>query len=756
MDADLKARLVSTEELSLAIGSHFEKVDHRAPVAWWDRSCDIALLIGTFIHGLGNYDAMLNDDALPFAFKIRAFAGSKDACVAAHQRFNIATTAARKVFDDALEAYMEKDRQKTLVKVAEAHKASADIESNAKALREGGAAADAVLSNMPEEVPNVEIDEDDSDYVTLPRLKSVVCSSLRNSGSALTSDMDVDMPAIVSNDAGNDEESTSKRKSSSQHLLSMPDARILDYRLHLLFSEIERNAYPAETSDIDVCNKYVPSSIWPKSDTVSTNCQVLSRALSLISDANIEAWGGYSNEYMGIGVNGTQCGLGTGDNKSNSNNPAIRSLDDGTDYSIGAASPDLAQVANGVSSHRYNRAIGVPMNLTRYALSALVHASESNVDQALAIEQACSNVNSEETTPGLIDVKKEETEASPLDKSETPKPEAINSEEAEKKPRMPEIFEVNAALRASICTVVLNYGFPFKTEDELKVSMPIWNNIREQCGQVNDAPPDCLFTAERFMSLIKEIAGDMDIPDFRMIKEYVEISLLPHCLRLCVVGNGPNITNNSRWSYGNYVTANGTSLYQEHTENLQTPIPDPCLPLVEHSLRALALANAILRRVRLMRTLFDIATGKLPSNQLDDALRSSSMRKSMGGLPVWWCPWIHDAALLVHASTRGLFSIMKDRNSEDSTPLAFSREIILQHMYSTFVAVDNALPSSVVDNSPPEDSQTWIEQHAHDFPTLNVLERRLAFLCAKATEHLDGEERFENLPMFDHGGWPRN
>jgi hypothetical protein len=103
MDADLKSLLVSTEELSLAVNSQMGKLQHRDPVAWWNRSCDIALLIGTFVHGLGKYEAMLNDDALPFAFKILKFSKSDEAYKAAHCRFNGATAAACKVFDDAFE-----------------------------------------------------------------------------------------------------------------------------------------------------------------------------------------------------------------------------------------------------------------------------------------------------------------------------------------------------------------------------------------------------------------------------------------------------------------------------------------------------------------------------------------------------------------------------------------------------------------------------------------------------------------------------
>ena len=130
----------------------------------------------------------------------------------------------------------------------------------------------------------------------------------------------------------------------------------------------------------------------------------------------------------------------------------------------------------------------------------------------------------------------------------------------------------------------------------------------------------------------------------------------------------------------------------------------------------------------------------------------------MVGLPVWWCPWIHDAALLVHAATRGLFSIIEDRRSENTASLsvAFSQSSIRKHMESTFLSGDSELPQSVIHSS-PDDTQKWIEHHAQDFPTANIMERRLAFLCAKATEGLaDNQARYDNLPMFDHGAWPRN
>ena len=129
----------------------------------------------------------------------------------------------------------------------------------------------------------------------------------------------------------------------------------------------------------------------------------------------------------------------------------------------------------------------------------------------------------------------------------------------------------------------------------------------------------------------------------------------------------------------------------------------------------------------------------------------------MDGLPIWWCPWIHDTALLINASTRGLFSILKDLEAESDRKevFVFSREAIKQHIKRTFFT-DETIPRLIKDTSSVDDTNSWIENYTNEFPSLNVIERRLVFLCAKATEDLEGGYHFDNLPMYDHGGWPRN
>eukprot|EP00536_Pseudo-nitzschia_multiseries_P008274 jgi/Psemu1/305625/fgenesh1_kg.209_\ len=166
-----------------------------------------------------------------------------------------------------------------------------------------------------------------------------------------------------------------------------------------------------------------------------------------------------------------------------------------------------------------------------------------------------------------------------------------------------------------------------------------------------------------------------------------------------------------------------------------------------------------MRRLRLMRCILKIAKGEVQATKLQEILHSKPMRKSMDGLPAWWCPWIHDNALLLHASTRGLFSIVRDRKLELGSSYAghiFSREAVERHIKSTFFDNEEMMPQSMINSSSIDDADAWIERYANEFPSTNTIERRLAFLCAKATEEVDDGSRFDNLPMYDHGGWPRN
>ena len=71
---------------------------------WWYISCDLDLIVGTFIDGLVKYKVILNDEELPFGRRIAQSIISDSGSAQAFGSFRVEARAARKVFDDAFSA----------------------------------------------------------------------------------------------------------------------------------------------------------------------------------------------------------------------------------------------------------------------------------------------------------------------------------------------------------------------------------------------------------------------------------------------------------------------------------------------------------------------------------------------------------------------------------------------------------------------------------------------------------------------------
>jgi hypothetical protein len=759
LDADLKSRFVTTEELALAIGTTFRRVDSKPPAAWWDRSCDIALVIGTFVHGLGNYKNMKADESLPFAVKIHRTTQSDEACRTAIQCFRTACRATRQVFDDALEAGRIKAELEVQAAVAKAAKSASQREEDAAKLREGGEGVEAAIRNMPEtQVENAfEFDGTDSHFVTLSRMHKCVHDSLETGSSASSSP-----------EGPKSEKADGVEKGRDELELQMPDARVLDHRLMRVLDAIENHAEMQHGLHFDV--EDVMHDMWKKSDDVSTNIQVRRDVLARFLGSDLDD---ILSEHSGIGLGSFQCGT------------THRTLNDGSDFGYGSASPQLAQVAYGTDAPRFLRALGVPMNVTRFAVSGLVHADAACVQQLLKSDrlhyyghesstkdgnqgkadeaaqfssrdsggESLSLVQDKEQAPAQAEEKQcgntaptggpSAPESTVATQGPQPKPDvAIDRVEL-----MPEEFRKNVKLRSVVCACVLFYGFP----SELAATKSVNPGLLELVTLEENPFSSTLFDDEKFRSAVLALAPGVEVPDQASLRSYIESVLLPHCLRLCVNGNGPT-TRNARGSQGEYATAMGVSLHPEPCQPHPSPLPDPCLSMQEHSLEALCQANALLRRVRLLRTCqFVASVGSEVSPEKIDSVARSKFMGSLQGLPVWWCPWIHDVALLLQAATEGLFSVVPDRAGHG----IFSPTSLSGFLRSTVAASNRSLPT--VGFTPPNQIDEWIRQQANRFPSLNQLERRLAFMSSQITADVrDSEHRYNNLPMFDHGGWPRN
>jgi hypothetical protein len=743
LDADLKARFVTTEELSLVVGTFYKGLNLKAPATWWDRDCDISLLVGSFIHGLGNYESMRNDFELPFLERIARVSQYDAASIDAAEIFRTASSAAVIVFDDALEAARVKAELEVQAAVAAAAKAASKREEDAALLRKGGAEAEAVMSEMPD--TQVEdafaFDGTDSHFVTLPRLIKHVHDSVRDHSSLVVKEHENSSRGLfpveskMDSDLAPDEVDVTftNDNGEEERLLSMPDARVLDFRLRCILDAVEKEAHSDSFHPEDWDE---PSSepLWNTSPVIMTLIRVHKHAINEFAPELIEI----APEFSGIGIGSNQCGS------------SHRTLNDGSDYGYGPASVKLSQVAYGTEAPRYLRALGVPMNLTRYAITGLVHARESCAGELLAGESlryygAEDARSASRITSGEVDLngetKRIQSDCSQLD---TDIEKAKKFEGVDPNNRIPCDFLSNADLRAMTCVAVLFFGFPLKS-DEVKINPTLLEDLSKDSGVavVNGALNS--FSQESFRDQIVSALPSCTVPDITQLALYVEKFLLPHCLRLCVNGNGSS-TRNARGSHGDYATAFGVSVHPEPSKPQPSPLPDPCVILEHHSLESVGYANAILRRVQLLRSSIYVCSERFEI--VGNLTRSESMGY-LRDMPIWWCPWVHDTALLVQVASGGVFSILKNRIEHPIFKPKSVEDFFLAKLNDTS---NTSLP---VRNTDSQKATAWAKKHSNDFPSLFQLERRLAHLCSKATVGAHDDYRYDSVPMFDHGAWPR-
>ena len=109
-------------------------------------SCDLSLIVGTFIHGLGDYKAMWNDKELPFGRIIAQFIISDSDSAQAFRSFRVATRATRKVFDDALIESKCKAKSEAHEAVADAVAASESVANQGYMIDKGSTPKDPKMN----------------------------------------------------------------------------------------------------------------------------------------------------------------------------------------------------------------------------------------------------------------------------------------------------------------------------------------------------------------------------------------------------------------------------------------------------------------------------------------------------------------------------------------------------------------------------------------------------------------------------------
>ena len=705
---------VTTEELMFALSTKMSVALESYKLAcppWWDRSCDLGLLIGTFFHGLGNYEDMKNDDELPFSNKIKSYVRCNHTEAESYHHFEVAADAAKHVFDTALVTMKRKFQEQTHAAVARVFAATNSGENDLKQ-------SDVVKAKEQE--------MNDDDIVSLPRLKDAAVQAFR-------------MPF-----------GSKASKESSNYSLPLPDSKHLDYLLVQIVQNIEsNNLSPPEEPMSQPQESNTSVNINPPNEKdkanviISINREALLRMTKKQKDSE-------RSQLLFAGS------LSSVDKKPQ---------DDESDYFLGAASSELATIAVGADSKRYQRGQYVPLVLTRFGLGGILQAEDSVIESLLGTSSKDLTKNGSnqghtkpDSTASIVNKDGADTD---LDMKVAATVSGRTTEEVENQPAKKHLsnqpawqyIKDNATLRASLCTAVAMGGCPSSQHDEfVNVSAELLLELNSNPALVPPIPFSCLSSPtpvnkcpffsmnDAFFPLFKSAGIEWSDKD-ESLDEYFQSVLLPHCLKLCLTL--AEVQTKAASEQGKMDVYLGRPSYKH-----LSPLPDPFLSLEQHSEEAMAYAYAILRRTRLMKAIKFIVGGGVPLHVLTEFLHGQVLRSQTVGIPVWWCPWIHDLGLLVHAALYGLGSI--------TTVLPLQQSYIERHVRETFIdgTADRkpALPKCFLDQASKEEIDAWVDMHSKQFPTFHVVEHRLALICSHLTVGTDVQ--YDPVPMFDEFGWP--
>ncbi|CAN0150637.1 unnamed protein product [Ascophyllum nodosum] len=209
--------------------------------------------------------------------------------------------------------------------------------------------------------------------------------------------------------------------------------------------------------------------------------------------------------------------------------------------------------------------------------------------------------------------------------------------------------------------------------------------------------------------------------------------------------------------------------------------PDPTREVADHSPVARGVAYIFLKRQQLLRTLrFYLYKRKDEVAKWSRNQQSAQVKHDRDGLPLWWCPWIHDLGLMAGCVRHGFMNVNAMRSD---TTLPLNPSSILDHITRALVVgvedpmsqMDKDFPtagvaptaglpqdggktaasprsqSSVASSSAAaaaavragkgldgtdEKVQAWAEEASEEFPTRRATEERVFRICVSLTKLL--------------------
>jgi hypothetical protein len=367
------------------------------------------------------------------------------------------------------------------------------------------------------------------------------------------------------------------------------------------------------------------------------------------------------------------------------------------------------------------------ISITRYGLAAVIYSTEKTL---MAMSQMIDK--SDDSNKGV---------------SSDFEPNAcINNNVQMESPSIPMSLECDHPFRIGLFAALLCCGLPYRFWSA-ETPSPFQDSL------MTDAD-DSFFGTSNLSTMANQFidSQDLSLISPEDVESYVMNILLPHCCRVCLLSEGR--------------PQKSMSSFDCSSKNKDTFFfPDPMQPLSKHSINAVVNAYTLIRRCSLSKTIQSLVRGAVQKDDIQRFLRSEEMRENHHGIPCWWCPWIHDIGLLVHAAKFGLFTIIQDRKLNagqlNTIGSVFGSDRLEKHIEGLFVKGQEGLPpflpKKVIARASPSELKSLIKSQASHFPSAVDIERRLSFICSELSR-IYGKDQdswfYLDLPMYDHVRWP--
>jgi chromodomain-helicase-DNA-binding protein 7 len=170
--------------------------------------------------------------------------------------------------------------------------------------------------------------------------------------------------------------------------------------------------------------------------------------------------------------------------------------------------------------------------------------------------------------------------------------------------------------------------------------------------------------------------------------------------------------------------------------SIRKTIPDPYRRVSDHHISTKGLCLLFLQRQQLLHAARYVLIHELDKliNYLKSKTEINNPIYNLDNLPIWWCPWIHDVAILIGYVKHGYLNLEKIISDSD---LAFSDEHLTLHIKRSFLYGNrNMKPSAIFEIKSIESAEAWVNVAKMMFPDSRDVENRIIKILEDMTLHL--------------------